>query len=443
MAQPIGRLLGRLFGWLAPGAAVWIGLVALLLISRRIHPRPWPWTRLGAGAVATFALLGIAALEAQRRGGPDDAPGGGLVGRWVADSLQAWFGTPSTVGVLILALVPSLFIAMRVSPVATATWIVAAVRLGLRGASALRSRIHRPEFTINRHESSQARRERPARAQHDDSAHAIPATDSLNATVPDAPGAQPRSSRWKTPPLTMFHARKSVERPAGELRQQAQIIEETLASFNIDARVVEANQGPVVTQFGVEPATGVPVSRITARVNDLALRLGSTSIRIEAPVPGRRMLGIEVPNSSVSLVTLREVMESTAAERSRARIPLALGKDIAGKSLVGDLARMPHLLIAGATGSGKSVCINTLIASMLSQFTPDELQLLMIDPKMVELIAYNGVPHLRMPVITEMDKVVGTLKWALKEMERRYKLFAACSARNIDSYNRGIQARAQ
>src|SRR5581483_10016570 len=164
--------------------------------------------------------------------------------------------------------------------------------------------------------------------------------------------------------------------------------------------------------------------------------------RIEAPVPGRRMVGIEVPNQSVSLVTLREVLESTPNDRAKGRLPLALGKDIAGKSLVGDLARMPHLLIAGATGSGKSVCINALVASLLSQFTPDQLQLLMIDPKMVELIAYNGVPHLRMPVVTEMDKVVGTLKWTIKEMERRYKLFAACSARNIDGYNRLVQSRA-
>jgi S-DNA-T family DNA segregation ATPase FtsK/SpoIIIE len=241
----------------------------------------------------------------------------------------------------------------------------------------------------------------------------------------------------------MLQNRRPTERPAGELREQARIIEETLTSFNVQARVVEANQGPAVTQFGIEPAIGVPVSRITARANDLALRLGSSPIRMEAPVPGRRMVGLEVPNGSISVVTLREVLEATAEARASARVPIALGKDIAGKSHIGDLARMPHLLIAGATGSGKSVCINSLVASLLVHFTPDQLQLLMIDPKQVELISFNGVPHLRMPVVTDMDKVVGTLKWAIQEMERRYKLFAKHSARNLDSYNRGALQRGE
>jgi S-DNA-T family DNA segregation ATPase FtsK/SpoIIIE len=245
-----------------------------------------------------------------------------------------------------------------------------------------------------------------------------------------------KDGTWKLPPVALFQLRKGAEPAVAELRDQARVIEETLASFSIQAQVVEVNQGPAVTQFGLEPAIGVPVSRIQARLNDIALRLGATSVRFEAPVPGRRVVGIEVPNANVSVVSIREVLESPSFDRAKVKIPLALGKDIAGKAIVADLARMPHLLIAGATGSGKSVCINAIVACFLSQFAPNEMQLIMIDPKMVELIAYNGVPHLRMPVVTEMDRVVGTLKWATQEMERRYKLFQAHSARNIDGYNR-------
>ncbi len=241
----------------------------------------------------------------------------------------------------------------------------------------------------------------------------------------------------------MFQHKPGVEPAPGELREQARVIEETLASFSIQVRVVEVNQGPAVTQYGLEPAIGVPVSRITARLNDLALRLGASPIRMEAPVPGRRVVGIEVPNVSVSVVHFRDVLEAAGTEKARARIPLALGKDVVGKVKIGDLSRMPHLLIAGATGSGKSVCINSVVASLLTQFTPDELQLIMIDPKMVELAAFNGVPHLRMPVVVEMDKVVGTLKWVTQEMDRRYKLFANHSARNIDGYNRAALGRGE
>ncbi|MSQ23647.1 MAG: DNA translocase FtsK [Chloroflexi bacterium] len=243
------------------------------------------------------------------------------------------------------------------------------------------------------------------------------------------------SGAWEAPSLEILAPRRPTEPVDPHLRDQARVIEETLASFGIEARVLEINQGPAVTQFGVEPAPGVPVSRILARMNDLALRLGAAPIRMEAPVPGRRMLGIEVPNLRVSVVGLREVLESEGFARSKAQIPLALGRDIAGKPVVADLARMPHLLIAGATGSGKSVCINALVACLLSQFTPDQLQFVMVDPKMVELIGYNGIPHLRMPVVTDMDRIVGTLKWVAQEMERRYKLFAAHTQRNIDGFN--------
>jgi DNA segregation ATPase FtsK/SpoIIIE, S-DNA-T family len=194
-----------------------------------------------------------------------------------------------------------------------------------------------------------------------------------------------------------------------------------------------------VTQFGLEPAPGVAVNKILARHHDLSLRLGAASLRLEAPVPGRRVVGIEVPNRSGQTVSLRELFEADQWTKSRSKLRLALGRDVSGEAVVGDLAKMPHLLIAGATGSGKSVCINTIVASLIYQCTPDDLQFVMVDPKMVELVGFNGIPHLRMPVVTDMETVVGVLKWVVKEMERRYGLLAARSARNIEAYNKSIE----
>jgi S-DNA-T family DNA segregation ATPase FtsK/SpoIIIE len=218
------------------------------------------------------------------------------------------------------------------------------------------------------------------------------------------------------------------------------VIEETLQSFNIQARVVEVNSGPTVTQFGLEPGAGVTVNRIMARSNDLALRLGAVALRMEAPVPGKRVVGVEVPNRAGAMVSQRELLESDAWGKVRSKLRLALGRDVSGNPVIGDLAKMPHLLIAGATGSGKSVCINSIIASLIYQSTPDDLQFVMIDPKMVELVGFNGIPHLRMPVVTDMDRVVGSLKWVVREMERRFSLFAARSARNIEAYNKAIES---
>ncbi|MEA2641781.1 MAG: segregation ATPase FtsK/SpoIIIE, family [Chloroflexota bacterium] len=445
VAGPTGRFLTLSFGWLAWLMPAWIAACGVLLISHRVAPRPWPWPRLGGALLSTSALLGLAALEAWRRDGPfSTSPGGGVLGRNIAQALAESLGTPSTVAVLVVLLAGSMLVATAVRP--------SQVLRGLAWASArvwgsgrqLWAQFRRPRLQINP-QTPGPRRVRLREVVPTPKQSSPPA---LPAPLPPGPddstllaSAKRADGTWKTPPVTMFQARKAVEPATGELKEQARIIDETLASFNIDAHVVEANQGPAVTQFGIEPAVGVPVSRITSRLNDFALRLSASTVRIEAPVPGRRMVGIEVPNASISVVMLREVIESPTFDRAKARIPLALGKDIAGKAQVADLARMPHLLIAGATGSGKSVCINSVVACLLSQFTPDELQFLMIDPKMVELVAYNGVPHLRMPVVTDMEKVVGTLKWALKEMERRYKLFAARAVRNIDGYNRSVRER--
>lgn len=219
-----------------------------------------------------------------------------------------------------------------------------------------------------------------------------------------------------------------------ELQHKAAIIQETLANFRVDARVREIYPGPAVTLFTLEPGPGVKVRRITELQNDLALALAAPAIRIEAPVPGMARVGIEVPNAAISTVGLREVIESPAFQRSRARLPLALGRDVHGEYVIADLTRMPHLLIAGATGSGKSVCINGIIATFLLTRRPDELQMLLIDPKKVELAGYDGVPHLKRPVVTDMGLVVGALRRVLQEMERRYELFAQLGVRNLEGY---------
>lgn len=218
------------------------------------------------------------------------------------------------------------------------------------------------------------------------------------------------------------------------LEGKAQVIEDTLQSFKVKAVVREINPGPAVTQFALEPGNGIKVRRITELQNDLALALAAQSIRVEAPIPGMARVGIEIPNPKIATVGLREVLESPAFTKSKAKLPLPLGRDVNGRYIVGDLTKMPHLLIAGATGSGKSVCINGIISTLISVKQPDELNLVMIDPKMVELVGYNGVPHLKAPVVTEMDKVVGALRMVLREMNRRYELFKQVGVRNLDGY---------
>ena len=221
-----------------------------------------------------------------------------------------------------------------------------------------------------------------------------------------------------------------------ELIRNANKLEETLLSFGVQADILEVTKGPSVTRFEIQPKAGIKVSKIVNLSDDIALGLAAGGIRMEAPIPGKAAIGIEVPNKKQTPVYFREIIESDEFKNSTAPIICALGKDISGKPVVTDISSMPHLLIAGATGSGKSVCINTLIVSLLYKYSPDEVKLLMVDPKVVELSVYNGIPHLLIPVVTEPKKAAGALHWAVKEMDRRYNLFAENGARNIASYNK-------
>jgi S-DNA-T family DNA segregation ATPase FtsK/SpoIIIE len=272
---------------------------------------------------------------------------------------------------------------------------------------------------------------------------------------------------WQLPPIDILDKAPEVEFSQADNMQRARLIEEALASYGVEAKVVQINAGPTVTQFGIEPGwdrktkerkekdrdgnvkvrreevskTRVKVERITSLANDLALALAAPSIRIEAPVPGKSVVGLEVPNVVSSMVSLRGVIETSSFQKveTRSKLSLALGKGAGGEAIAADLARMPHLLIAGATGSGKTVCLNAVICCLLMHNAPNEVQLIMIDPKRVELTPFNSIPHLATPVIVDTNKALSTLRWLNQEMDKRYQKLAAAGARNIAGYNRNKQ----
>jgi S-DNA-T family DNA segregation ATPase FtsK/SpoIIIE len=293
----------------------------------------------------------------------------------------------------------------------------------------------------------------------------------------ELPMGRPAGHGWELPPYDLLAEAAEIEIRPADNEARSQLIIETLASFGVDARVVSISQGPTVTQFGVEPGwetktravpvrdergkqvfdangrpamrtevvsrTRVRVNKITALSNDLALALAAPTIRIEAPVPGKPIVGIEVPNTTTSLVAIRSVMESTAFQRAnlRTKLAIALGKGVSGEPIAADLAKMPHLLIAGATGSGKSVCINSIIASLLVHNTPEDLRLVLVDPKRVEMTMFAHIPHLAFSkIITDTEEVVGTLQAIIHEMDSRYRRFAEVGVRNIEAYNKSPRA---
>ena len=282
--------------------------------------------------------------------------------------------------------------------------------------------------------------ERPARPEREGAGEEPPSRP-LIRVVADPQDDMPDID-WKLPPLSLLDSvTAKKERMQEEVKRNVRVIEGTLGTFGVEARVVGVNTGPAVTQYELQPAAGVQVRKIVTLQNDLSLALAAAPLRIEAPIPGKAAVGIEVPNKAASLVTIREVIDSTGFKAGGHAVPIALGNDVTGQAISGDLTRMPHLLIAGATGQGKSVCINALVCSLLLRATPAQLRLLMIDPKRVELNGYNGLPHLATPVIVEAHQAAAALRWAVAEMDRRYKLLSAEGVRNILGYNQRAQER--
>ena len=261
-----------------------------------------------------------------------------------------------------------------------------------------------------------------------------PLPTSPAAVIADETGEHP----YELPKVTHIlskHIKKENDTLAQEIKENAQVLQHTLESFHVNAKVVSFCHGPAVTRYDLEPAPGVKVSKITNLAEDIALQLATSSVRIE-PVPGKAAIGIEIPNRTLESVQLREVLENPQFQEASSKLTVGLGMDISGQAIFADIGKMPHLLVAGATGSGKSVCINTLISSILFKATPDEVKLILIDPKMVELSNYNGIPHLMVPVVTDPKKASSVLNWAVQEMEKRYSIFANHGVRDIKSFNR-------
>jgi S-DNA-T family DNA segregation ATPase FtsK/SpoIIIE len=435
--------------WLMPigfgGVGLWLIFVGLGRNVQIEREKPW-------GALLLF-LFGLTLLHLivggeEPRALAQEGGGGGYVGYGLSRLLESALGTPATVLVLVTLSIVSLMMLLGMSLREMWVALVDAMQRVLD-----RSRL--PRINVRaRDKSALLPNKLAAELPQDEAGTSAAPLRQRGSVFPRIIGGE---QTWHLPPVDDILADSAeLELSQVEIRARVRIIEDTLASFGVPAKVVEVNQGPTVTQFGVEPGyverrnsngrvdrAKIKVSKIANLANDLALALAASPIRIEAPVPGRSVVGIEVPNSEIALVALRTVLESDVFRQIKGPLPIALGQDVAGNPIATDLGAMPHLLIAGATGSGKSVCVNAIIASLLCTRTPDEVQFIMIDPKMVELTAYNGIPHLRAPVVIELERVVGVLNWATREMDERYKMFNRARARNVEAYNQQLIARGE
>jgi len=453
-------LVGLAFGWGWFLAVVALVSLAIGLLRENYDPLfDFHWRDTAGAVLLLLCALALIHLLAGLTTRPEQlveaGQGGGLVGYAISQALISLIGDVGAVLVVILGALTGVFLIAGTS--------FAELQDGLDRARFFVLDWYRRAFPPADEQptlpSPPRRQSLPSDQPAQTPVPARPATTSPPTAAPTRPAASPWDApsgepaimtpipagprEWTLPSIEILENSIEAELSQSDIRRRVRVIEETLHSFNIDAKVVEVNQGPAVTQFGVQPAAGVSVNRIVARQNDLALALAASPIRIEAPVPGKAVVGIEVPNAITSLVGLRSVIESHPFQKvsAKSKLAIALGQDVSGQAVAADLGRMPHLLIAGATGSGKSVCINSIVACLLFHCTPEELRFIMVDPKMVELVTFNGIPHLLTPVVTEAEKVLGFLKWLVREMERRYRLFSDAGARNIEGYNKMATAR--
>lgn len=265
-----------------------------------------------------------------------------------------------------------------------------------------------------------------------DGSASAPVMEIANPSTPMAP--RRGDMAWEYPPIDILKDSDEIA-SSGNINKNVEMLQKTLKNFGIGITMGDVNIGPTVTQYTLKPDEGVKLNNIVARQNDLALALSAKSLRVEAPIPGKNLVGIEIPNKIAAKVTLKEVLAAPQFKAVKSKLAMALGRDVAGEPVAIDLEKMPHMLIAGATGSGKSICINAIIVALLYNNSPSDLRLLLVDPKRVELTGYNGIPHLLTPVVTEVDKTVSALKWAVHEMERRYEVFSKLGKRNITAYN--------
>ncbi|MGA9533097.1 MAG: DNA translocase FtsK [Anaerolineales bacterium] len=443
------RVLRFLLGWgmiLFPVLLIAIGLWLILRNFETELPALDLSQLVGAGmaVLALLVLLQAVTGELTYEGGLQVARqgrGGGVIGAASLSLLLAGFGAA---GVVILLLAWTLAAGALMSG-AGLPWLLMFTAGGVdRVGGWVRAQFAAQAVPVGPMPSTGAAGSSAAVPTEVDPAGAVEGRQDVPS--PPAPGSESKAQAdWKLPELdAVLEVGEESGADVGFNRDRGRLIEDTLRSFGAPAKVVEINQGPTITQFGVEPdfvearrgrRVKVKVSKISSLADDLALALAAPSIRVEAPVPGKGFVGIEVPNPDVTLVALRDVMESKAFEQVNSRLRIALGRDVSGQPVAADLATMPHLLIAGTTGAGKSVCINAIIAGLLLQNTPAQLRFIMVDPKRVELTNYNGIPHLLSPVVVELERVVPVLQWISREMDERYHRFAEVGVRNIADFN--------
>jgi S-DNA-T family DNA segregation ATPase FtsK/SpoIIIE len=442
--------LGSAFGWGAYLFPIGLTIVGLWLVLRSFQHVPH---------VAIERIIGVILLFLDILGWlhffsfPEDAytlaassSGGGYTGAFIYNILYSSLGMAGTAITLLAWFIIALILVLDISVVELFRWappMVVRIQDGIQDWMD-EHRNHRGRSTAN----SKSTATQPAPPANWSELNSLPgsATNSIPFNTLNA--SQPRP--WALPTIDQI-LEKGNETVFDDNvdRQRARVIEETLRVLGAPVNVVEINRGPTITQYGVEPdfietrgsRTRVRVAKIASLADDLALALSARTIRVEAPVPGKGYIGIEVPNEQIALVTLRDVVESDAFRRLKSPLRFALGQDVAGNAVAADLSAMPHLLIAGQTGSGKSVCVNSLICCLLLHNTPDDLRLIMVDPKRVELTNYNGIPHLLAPVVVETEKVVGVLQWVLREMDMRYHKLAQAGARNIVEFNARLDSQ--
>jgi S-DNA-T family DNA segregation ATPase FtsK/SpoIIIE len=436
----------RWLGWAAWLTPIVPGLIAGALVRRRVSgPAPIAWRWVIASEVSLAGVLGVLALVSGL-----DLPGaegglwGGVVGWGIARFLVDALGI---LGAWIVMLIVTLVPGVPLVRAARAAW--GSFRVERMGSAAQAA----PAFPAGGTAVASSAKQAEAAPKPTRLPREFRKTFSVQETIPEK-AARPTERDERLPPLDLLDTGDSARVTSREINQTAGLIEKTLADFGLPAKVVDFRTGPAVTQFAVEPGfiehpgteeggrkQKVRVSQISALASDLALALSSPTIRIEAPVPGQAYVGIEVPNRRSAMVRLRPILESDAYQSIASPLAIGLGRDVAGAAVAADLAGMPHMLIAGTTGSGKSVCITAITACLVMNNAPEDLRLVMIDPKMVELVRFNGLPHLYGKVETDLERIVGVLRWCTAEMDRRYKLLEEARARDLDSYNKKARRR--
>ncbi|MCE5260333.1 MAG: DNA translocase FtsK 4TM domain-containing protein, partial [Chloroflexi bacterium] len=471
-------LLQQSLGWasyLSP--VIFIGIGGLLLQQASKHPWRWPWLELTGLFIVLVAALALTNLLADGPLLSCSVSNGGTIGCMLGMGLSHLVGQATAVILCIIGALAGFLLVLHV-PFRRVAWALGMFfvwlaslfqRLGFAIANgwhrlqeALQHRQHPITVTapvIQEHfsetviNSPKPKPLEPAKAE----AETVRGSEveDMGLSLPQGDAADARL--WRLPNTRdVLVVRQDSQMNLADIRAKARIIEQTLLSLGVPAKVVEVNPGPVVTQFGIEPGyverydrngevqlAKVKVSRIAALSNDLALALAASPIRIEAPVPGKGIVGLEVPNGQPATVGLRGVVESPEFAELNSKLAMALGRDVSGTAVVADLLKLPHMLIAGATNSGKSVCLNAIIACFLLHNTPDELRLILVDPKRVELSQYAGIPHLLAPVVVEPDRVLGVLNWLTREMDRRYRAFSAAGTRNIEVFNEACEQRGE